>query len=82
MPSPWRERVFGIPAAIYKDSCAACRRNAGTGEVHLFPRLAGSAPVRSDDPTRLVRVVLQGKRAVSTAGASAAPGHAGFRLAA
>ena len=56
-------------AAIYKDSCAACHRDAGTGEVHLFPRLAGSALVQSEDPTTLVRVVLQGTRAVSTSSA-------------
>lgn len=37
------------------------------GEPHLFPRLAGSALVQSDDPTTLIRVVLQGSRAVSTA---------------
>ncbi|GAC1632683.1 MAG: hypothetical protein NVS4B4_14180 [Bradyrhizobium sp.] len=30
-------------AAIYKDNCAACHRDAGTGEAQLFPHLAGSA---------------------------------------
>jgi mono/diheme cytochrome c family protein len=65
-------------AAIYKDSCAACHRDAGTGEVHLFPRLAGSALVQSDDPTTLVRVVLQGTRAASTPSMPTAPAMPAF----
>jgi mono/diheme cytochrome c family protein len=65
-------------AAIYKDSCAACHRDSGTGEVHLFPRLAGSPLVQSDDPTTLIRVVLQGTRAVSTSIAPTAPAMPAF----
>ena len=65
-------------AAIYKDSCAACHRDSGEGEVHLFPRLAGSALVQSDDPTTLARVVLHGTRAVATAGAPTAPAMPAF----
>ena len=65
-------------AAIYKDSCAACHRDAGTGEAHLFPRLAGSAQVQSDDPTTLVRVVLQGTRAASTPSMPTAPAMPAF----
>jgi mono/diheme cytochrome c family protein len=65
-------------AAIYKDSCAVCHRDTGTGEVHLFPRLAGSALVQSDDPTTLVRVVLQGTRAVATSSAPTAPAMPAF----
>jgi mono/diheme cytochrome c family protein len=65
-------------AAIYKDSCAACHKDSGQGEANLFPRLAGSALVQSDDPTTLARVVLQGTRAVSTAGAPTAPAMPAF----
>jgi mono/diheme cytochrome c family protein len=65
-------------AAIYKDSCAVCHRDAGTGEAHLFPRLAGSALVQSDDSTTLVRVVLQGTRAVSTPNMPTAPAMPAF----
>jgi mono/diheme cytochrome c family protein len=65
-------------AAIYKDACAVCHKDAGTGEVHLFPRLAGSALVQSDDPTTLARVVLQGTRAVSTSDAQTAPAMPAF----
>jgi mono/diheme cytochrome c family protein len=65
-------------AAIYKDSCAACHKDSGEGEINLFPRLAGSALVQSDDPTTLVRVVLHGTRAVSTPGAPTAPAMPAF----
>ncbi len=65
-------------AAIYKDSCAACHKDAGSGEAHLFPRLAGSAAVQSSDPATLLRVVLQGTRAVSTAAMPTAPAMPAF----
>jgi mono/diheme cytochrome c family protein len=65
-------------AAIYKDSCAACHKDTGVGEAHLFPRLAGSALVQSDDPTTLVRVVLQGTRAASTESMPTAPAMPAF----
>lgn len=65
-------------AAIYKDSCAACHKDSGEGEAHLFPRLAGSGQVQSDDPTTLARVVLHGTRAVSTSGAPTAPAMPAF----
>jgi mono/diheme cytochrome c family protein len=70
--------VMRAGAAIYKDSCAACHRDTGEGEVHLFPRLAGSALVQSDDPTTLARVVLHGTRAVATAGAPTGPAMPAF----
>lgn len=65
-------------AAIYKDSCAACHKDSGNGEVNLFPRLSGSALVQSDDPTTLLRVVLQGSRAVSTSTKPTAPAMPAF----
>jgi mono/diheme cytochrome c family protein len=65
-------------AAVYRDSCAACHRDAGTGEPQLFPRLAGSALVQSDDPTTLVRLVLQGNRAGATPGAPTGPAMPAF----
>jgi mono/diheme cytochrome c family protein len=65
-------------AAIYKDSCSACHKDTGTGDVHLFPRLAGSALVQSDDPTTLVRMVLQGTRAASTQSMPTAPAMPAF----
>jgi mono/diheme cytochrome c family protein len=65
-------------AAIYKDSCAVCHRDSGTGERHLFPSLAGNALVQSDDPTTLVRVALQGSRAVATSAMPTGPAMPAF----
>ncbi len=67
-----------IGAAIYKDSCSACHKENGTGETHLFPRLAGSALVQSDDPTTVVRMILQGARAVATSAAPTGPAMPAF----
>ena len=72
------DKAMRAGAAIYKDSCAACHRDTGAGEVHLFPRLAGSALVQSDDPTTLVRMALQGTRAASTPTKPTAPAMPAF----
>src|SRR6195256_5819628 len=77
-PVAANDNAMRAGAAIYKDSCAPCHRDTGTGEAHLFPRLAGSALVQSDDPTTLVRVVLQGSRAVATSAMPTAPAMPGF----
>ena len=77
-PVAANDNAMRAGAAIYKDSCAACHKDSGEGEVNLFPRLAGSALVQSDDPTTLARVVLHGTRAVSTSGAPTAPAMPAF----
>ena len=50
----------------------------GRGGCEFLSKMAGSALVQSDDPTTLVRVVLHGTRAVSTAGAPTAPAMPAF----
>ncbi len=70
--------IMRAGAAIYKDACAACHRDSGAGEANLFPRLAGSALVQSDDPTTLIHVVLQGSRAVYTPQAPTSPAMPSF----
>ena len=65
--------IMRAGSAIYKDSCAACHKDSGAGESDLFPRLAGSGLVQSDDATTLIRIVLQGSRAVSTSSKPTAP---------
>jgi mono/diheme cytochrome c family protein len=77
-PEPVAASNNAMRAAIYKDSCAACHKDSGEGEIRLFPRLAGSALVQSDDPTTLARVVLHGTRAVATSGAPTAPAMPAF----
>ena len=64
--------------AIYKDNCAGCHTDAGTGSAGLFARLAGSHAVQSDDPTTLIRVVLEGSQGVGTAGAPTGPAMPSF----
>lgn len=71
-PAP-NQNMLRTGEAIYKDNCAACHRDNGAGDSGLFPRLAGSALVQAPDPTTLIRVVLQGSRAVSTTAAPTAP---------
>jgi mono/diheme cytochrome c family protein len=55
-----------------------CHKDSGAGEMHLFPKLAGSALVQSDDPTTLAHIVLNGSRAVATDGAPTGPAMPSF----
>ena len=64
--------------AIYKDNCAGCHTDAGTGIPRLFARLTGSHTVQSDDPTTLIRVVLTGSQGAATAGAPTSPAMPSF----
>ena len=77
-PVAANDNAMRAGAAIYKDSCAVCHRDSGEGESHLFPRLAGSALVQSDDPTTLAHVVLQGTRAVATSTRPTSPAMPAF----
>jgi mono/diheme cytochrome c family protein len=70
--------VMRAGAAIYKDNCAACHKDAGTGETHLIGSLVGSSLVLSDDPTTLARIVLEGARALGTATRPTAPAMPAF----
>jgi mono/diheme cytochrome c family protein/uncharacterized membrane protein YphA (DoxX/SURF4 family) len=64
--------------AIYKDNCAGCHSDTGTGVPRLFPRLAGSHAVQSDDPTTLIRTVLLGSQGAATAAAPTGPAMPSF----
>jgi mono/diheme cytochrome c family protein len=79
-PSPLATSDPRITAgqAIYKDNCSACHTDAGTGSAGLFPRLAGSPAVQSDDPTTLIRTVLFGSKAAATPGAPTGPAMPSF----
>lgn len=52
--------------AIFVDRCAACHVSSGAGAPLLFPTLAKAPVVNGDDPTSLIRVVLQGSQAATT----------------
>jgi mono/diheme cytochrome c family protein len=64
--------------AIYKDNCAPCHTDAGTGAAGLFPRLAASPAVQSDDATTLIRTVLFGSQAAATPDAPTGPAMPSF----
>jgi mono/diheme cytochrome c family protein len=53
-------------AAIYRDQCSACHAIDGKGVAGLFPSIADSSMVKSDDPTTSIRIVLRGARSVGT----------------
>ena len=64
--------------AIYNNRCAACHTVAGVGIVALFPRLSGAPLVQQSQATSLIRVVLEGSRAVATDGAPTGPAMPSF----
>lgn len=53
-------------AAIYADQCAGCHTFDGSGIARLLPALKGSPFVQQRQPTSLLRVVVDGTRAVAT----------------
>jgi len=75
---PQSEPIMIAGAAIYRDQCAACHALDGRGVERLFPSLAESASVRSDDPATLIRVILRGARSVATAAEPTSPGMPSF----
>ena len=64
--------------AIYNEQCAACHTVAGIGIVGLFPRLALAPLVQQSQATSLIRVVLEGSRAVATDAAPTGPAMPSF----
>jgi mono/diheme cytochrome c family protein len=68
MPSPISARapLMRQGQTIYENQCSACHTPQGRGIVGLFPHLGESASVQQDQATSLIRVVLEGSRAVAT----------------
>jgi mono/diheme cytochrome c family protein len=60
--------------AIYRDQCSACHGLDGKGVPRLFPAIADSSSVRSNDPATLIRIVLRGARSVATDTEPTSPG--------
>ena len=56
----------GAGEAIYIDNCSACHRSNGEGTPGTFPALKGDTNVQGGDPTTVIRVILDGTRAVPT----------------
>lgn len=60
------DMVMETGRAIYFDNCAACHVADGSGVDYIYARLDGSNKVNSDDPTTIIRVVLEGAHAEPT----------------
>lgn len=71
---PSDDPVMAAGGAIYRDQCSACHALDGRGVPQLFPSVADSSMVRSDNPATLIRIVLRGARSVATAAEPTAPG--------
>ncbi len=62
--------LYGTRGGLgYEQYCSSCHRRDGLGAERVFPALAGSRAVLSDDPTSLVHVVLSGWTAAETTAA-------------
>lgn len=58
--------VVAAGEAIYLDNCNACHVSDGSGIPRFFAPLNGSGKVNDPDPTTVIRVILEGARAVPT----------------
>jgi mono/diheme cytochrome c family protein len=65
--------------AIYRDQCSACHGLDGKGTPFLFPSVADSTIVRSDDAGSAIRIILRGARSVGTAREPTASGMPSYR---
>ncbi|MBN9057449.1 MAG: c-type cytochrome, partial [Rhizobiales bacterium] len=65
-PATPDDAVMKAGAAIYFDNCSACHVSDGIGVPRFFPPLSGSGNVNNPDATTVIRVILEGARAVPT----------------
>jgi len=72
-PLPVSDPAMTAGQAIYRDTCSACHGLDGNGVPNLFPSLADSSLVRSDDVTGVARIILRGARSVATSEEPTAP---------
>ena len=77
MASAPDEAVMAAGEAIYFDNCSACHVSDGSGVPRFFAPLASSGKVNNEDATTVIRVILQGARAVPTETHPLAADHAG-----
>jgi mono/diheme cytochrome c family protein len=71
---PKEDPAMVAGAAIYRDQCSGCHGINGKGIARLFPSIADSSMLKSDDPTTSIRIVLRGARSVGTPAEPTAPG--------
>ena len=86
LPASARMRPVKLPsgqamragAAIFADACAACHGANGEGQLRHYPALTGDVPVQAGDPSTIIRIILEGSRAVPTPAKPTAPGMPAF----
>ena len=77
-PVSARDPAMQRGQTIYNNQCVACHTTEGAGIPGLFPRLSGAPLVQQAQATSLIRVVLEGSRAVATDGAPTGPAMPSF----
>ncbi len=60
------QAVMKAGEAIYVDGCSACHQMGGQGVPGTFPPLKGDSVAQAEDPTTVIRLILNGGRAVPT----------------
>jgi len=53
-------------AGLYQSFCSKCHQVTGIGEPGKFPKLAGNSVVLSENPTSLIRLLLEGSKTAQT----------------
>jgi mono/diheme cytochrome c family protein len=67
--SPKRDRaLLGAGRKIYENRCASCHGNQGEGVPGAYPALADNRTVTSASPVNVVRAIVLGGMAPTTAG--------------
>jgi len=65
-PGAPTQEVVDAGKAIYNDSCAACHDTSGVGVPHMFPPLKDNAIAQQEDPSTVVRIILEGAMTAAT----------------
>jgi len=59
-------KTLTVGKALYVDNCSGCHQAEGQGTPGMFPRLQGDSAVQDQDPTTVVRLILNGAHAATT----------------
>lgn len=63
-----KQAMIASGAKLYENQCASCHQDDGTGAKSIYPALAGNHAVTAPIATNVIRMVLHGGYAPSTAG--------------
>jgi mono/diheme cytochrome c family protein len=68
------QKSFFAGQGIYSQTCFACHQSSGLGTPGMYPPLAGSEWVNEPDPSRMIRIMLDGLTGPITVKAQQWPG--------